>query len=122
MVGKTIATSYLAFATILAAVGSALGQSPAAEAEAELRSWPQVIDMLYQPGMAVPWIIGVKDDGTKRYGLAMSACDTIKQHGAADDSTVVRIVDFSRFMASGGNARGASLGSVECKTYEHRDP
>lgn len=112
----------LCLATGLMLAAPAFAQSPAADAEAAIRAEAKVIDLLYQPGMPVEWIVSVQDDGTKRYGLASSFCDIIKAHGAANDRTIVRIVDHARMISSGGYARGASLGSVACKTYEQIDP
>ena len=89
----------------------------AAEAAvAALKQEPKVIDLVYDPLAAVEWTIGVKDDGSPRFGLAEYVCTRLSELGASDDRTTVRIVDLKRYMQPGGNGSDADLGTVECAT------
>ncbi len=88
----------------------------------ELESWDAVIEVLHDESLAVQWVIGVKDDGSKRYGLAESVCMELDDRGLKRSQTWVRIVDRQSVMANGGDFRAASLGSVKCATGERIDP
>lgn len=81
-----------------------------------------VIDLVYDPAAVVQWTIGMKDDGSSRVGRAETFCMQLSELGVADQMTHVRIVDFKRYMASQGDARGASLGHVACATGQSIDP
>ena len=82
--------------------------------EAALRKEPKIIDFVYDPNAAFQWTIGVKDDGSPRYGYADYLCQRIGEEGLPVANTIVRIVDYAKFMEPGGNGRDASLGSVRC--------
>lgn len=94
----------------------------AAAAVAELEKWDAVIEVMHDEGLAVQWTIGVKDDGTKRYGLAESVCGELSDRHLVHDLTWVRIVDRRAVMSNGGDFRAASLGSVKCATGDWIDP
>ena len=79
-----------------------------------IRAEPKVKDVLYQPGQAVEWQVGVLDDGTPRHGYASYICEVLSEQGADTADTVVRIVDIAK-VANGTNFRDASLGSVRCR-------
>lgn len=81
-----------------------------------------VIDLVYDPTAVVQWTIAMKDDGSSRVGRAETFCMQLSELGVADQMTHVRIVDFKRYMASQGDARGASLGHVACATGQSIDP
>lgn len=83
---------------------------------------PKVIDFVYDPKAVFQWTIGVRDDGTPRYGYAEYFCILMGEHGLSRQDAKVRIVDYAKFMQPGGNARDASLGSVDCATGEHALP
>lgn len=85
-------------------------------AKTAIRAEAKVIDFVYDPKASVEWTIGVKDDGSPRYGFAEYFCLRLGEWGVRDDRTTVRIVDFRKYMEPGGNGRDADLGTVECKT------
>lgn len=93
-----------------------LNSAAVQSAIAALRSEPKVLDLVYDPQLVVPWTIGMANDGTSRVGFAEYVCSILSEHGAAEASTTVRIVDYQAFMQSGGDARGASMGHVDCGT------
>lgn len=78
-----------------------------------IRAEPKVRDVLYQPGQAVAWQIGVLDDGTSRVGYANYICQLLDSQGVTLPSTHVRIVDIVKVIHD-GDFRGASLGHVAC--------
>lgn len=86
----------------------------AAAALKAIRAEPKVKDVLYQPGQAVEWQVGVLDNGTPRYGYASYICEVLSELGAATADTVVRIIDIAK-VANGTSSRDASLGSVRCR-------
>lgn len=85
-------------------------------AKQDLEAWSMVIEVMHDPKLQVPWTIGVADDGTPRTGLAETVCITLREHGAVDDFTTVRIVDRDRAIAGNGDFRAASLGHVDCNS------
>ena len=91
-------------------------------AQTALRAEPKVLDLVYDPQAVVQWTIGVKDDGTERYGYAEYVCLTLKDMNALAPGVEVRIVDYPAFMANGGDAHAASLGHVECDGHRHLRP
>jgi len=95
---------------------------PIEDAISALRKEPEIVDLMYDRDAAVKWTIGVKDDGSKRFGYASFICLRLSELGVTEDNTVVRIVDISRFRSSGGDAREASLGGVSCETDQQWDP
>lgn len=90
--------------------------SAAQAALAELRTEPDIIEVLYDPQMVVQWTIGMRDDGSSRRGFAEYVCLVLGEHGAVDASTSVRVVDYNDAMSNGGDFRAASLGHVGCKS------
>lgn len=89
---------------------------------AEIRAEPKVIDVVYDPTEYVEWTIGVKDDGSPRYGYAEYICLRLLELGALAPRTNVRIVDIRKYMEPNGNGRDASLGQVNCENQEHMFP
>ncbi|MEM8724656.1 MAG: hypothetical protein AAGE86_03950 [Pseudomonadota bacterium] len=87
-----------------------------AAAKADLESWSMVLEVMHDPELTVPWVVGVADDGTPRFGLAETVCATLREYGAVDEQTTVRIVDRAEVIASQGDFRAASLGHVDCDT------
>ena len=87
-------------------------------AKASIRNEPKVIDFVYDPEASVEWTIGVKDDGSPRLGFAEYFCLRLGELGVRTDRTAVRIVDYRKYMAPGGNGQDASLGAVECSSGE----
>lgn len=84
-------------------------------AVAAVKAEPAVIDLVYQDNvLGVDWTVGVKDDGSSRYGYALYVCQLLREHSVVDKDTDVRIVDYSTFMASEGDSRAASLGHAGC--------
>jgi hypothetical protein len=128
---------YLLFATGLLVAGC--GQAPASEgtnssqiradivqappsrfpaaavqkAKAALAAEPQVKDLLFQDSGPVEWQVGVVSDGSPRFGFAEYLCSIVREQGAGDDRTVVRVVDIGK-VAAGADFRAASLGTVQC--------
>lgn len=94
----------------------ALDSSEVQSAIAALRAEPAIVDLVYDPQLVVPWTIGMANDGTPRTGYAEYICMLLKDHGAAEASTTVRIVDYPAYMQNGGDARGASMAHVDCST------
>ena len=82
---------------------------------------PKVIDFVYDPEAAVQWTIGVKDDGSPRFGYAGYLCVLMDQYGVDRTGAWIRIVDYSRYMQD-GDSHASSLGSVYCQTNENRMP
>lgn len=91
-------------------------------AKAALQQEATVKDFFYQPEVAIEWLVGVLDDGTPRWGYAQYVCEVLKENGAATDATDVRIIDIVKVANQGQSFREASLGSVNCGTYEHSMP
>lgn len=94
----------------------------ARDAVKELESWNAIIEVMHDESLAVEWTIGVKNDGTKRYGLAESVCGELLDRALVHDSTWVRVVDRQAVMSNGGDFRAASLGGVKCATGDRIDP
>lgn len=90
-------------------------------AKKQIESEPKVVELLYDPKAAVQWHIGVIDDGSKRYGYASYICDILHEHSLISQNTSVRIVDISE-VNRGETFRKASLGRVNCSTYQNYDP
>ncbi|WP_072379845.1 hypothetical protein [Novosphingobium sp. NDB2Meth1] len=90
-------------------------------AEAAIRAEKKVIDLVYQPNEPVQWLIGVKDDGSPRFGYAEYICNLLGDHQFPMKGTWVRIVDYRRFMHDGDH-HAASLGSVDCGSGQHMVP
>jgi len=90
-------------------------------AKAALKAEKRVIDFVYQPDESVQWLIGVKDDGSPRFGYAEYVCNLLHDHGFSMKKAWVRIVDYRRFMLDGDH-HAASLGSVICATGQHMMP
>lgn len=88
----------------------------------ELESWDAIIEVMHDESLAVQWTIGVKNDGSKRYGLAESVCMELSDRGLQHERTWVRVVDRQAVMTNGGDFRAASLGSVKCATSDWIDP
>lgn len=84
-----------------------------AGAEKALRAEPKIKDLLFQPDQAVQWQIGVLDDGTNRVGYARYVCEVLKDHGALQPNSHVRIVDIAK-ISGGVGFRDAALGHVAC--------
>ena len=101
---------------------AAVDPGAAQEAVKELESWDAVIEVMHDEGLQVQWTIGVKDDGSKRYGLAESVCMELNDRGLQHDRTWVRVVDRQAVMSNGGDFRSASLGGVRCATGDWIDP
>ena len=87
-------------------------------AKAAIRAEPKVIDFVYDPEAVVQWTIGVKDDGSPRYGFAEYFCTRLGEWGVRTSAARVRIVDIKRYMKPDGNGRNANLGTVDCSSGE----
>lgn len=112
----------LAFITALASADVAMAGAPDYQgAENALRKEKKIVDLVHQSAIA-EWLIGVKDDGSKRYGYAEYVCGILLEHNAIADGHMVRIVDYFKFVNTNGDHRAASLGSVVCSTGEHMFP
>lgn len=94
----------------------------AQKAVKELESWDAVIEVMHDESLAVQWTIGVRNDGSKRYGLAESVCMELSDRGLQHNRTRVRVVDRQAVMSNGGDFRAASLGDVRCATGDWIDP
>jgi hypothetical protein len=88
----------------------------------DLESWDAIIEVMHDENLTVQWTIGVKDDGSKRHGLAESVCMELRDRGLQHPSTWVRIVDRRELMSNGGDFRAASLGTVACEKGQWIDP
>ena len=110
------------FGMVIALASASTAAADATSAEKALRSEPKVKELLYQPGKAVEWQVGVITDGTQRHGYAVYVCDLLRSHGASTTKTIVRIVDIAKIAAKTDTFRSASLGSVRCSTYEQLMP
>ena len=86
-----------------------------------IKSEKQVLDVYYDPSASIQWHIGVKSDGSKRYGFAVYICEHLQEHNLVSPHTSVRIVDISEVM-QGKSFRKASLGRVNCSTYSQAYP
>jgi hypothetical protein len=82
-------------------------------AKLAIRAEPKVKDLLYQPGQAFEWQVGVLNDGTNRSGYASYICQLIAENGALTLSTRVRVVDIA-MVSNGEDFRSASLGEASC--------
>jgi len=78
----------------------------------------KVKDLLFEPNAAVQWSVGVISDGTKQHGYGSYICDVLKENGVVNNRTVVRIADIQKIVKQKKTTRQASLGSVNCNTYE----
>lgn len=81
-----------------------------------IRDESNVIDVLYDPNLAVDWTVAVRNDGSRRTGLADYFCIVLSDHHAVAPTTNVRIVDHAALMANGGDFRAASLAHVDCNS------
>ena len=57
-------------------------------AKLAIRAEPKVKDLLYQPGQAFEWQVGVLNDGTNRSGYASYICQLIAENGALTLNTM----------------------------------
>lgn len=114
--------AFLALAVLASPLVAGSAFADESSAQQAVRSLAKVKDLLFDPDAAVQWQVGVLNDGTKRYGYAMSICDILKEHGAATPKTKVRIVDIVAVTSQGKNFREASLGGVKCSDYSRFDP
>lgn len=106
----------------LAIIASSAGPGDVTAFKAALRQEPKVIDFVYDPNAAFQWTVGVKDDGSRRYGYADYLCQRMEQEGLPVGETMIRIVDYAKYMEPGGNGIDASLGSVRCSDGEQITP
>jgi hypothetical protein len=90
-------------------------------AKQEMKKEEKIIDLYYDPNANIQWHVGVIDDGTKRYGFASYLCEILHEHNLVSQTTFVRIVDISK-VNRGEDFRKASLGKVNCATYEQDYP
>lgn len=90
-----------------------------ADAQKALRSEPKIIDLVYDPEAAVQWTIGVKTDGTSRFGYALYVCTLLGEHDLVRDETEVRIVDYGKYIQLQGDAQTASLGHARCSSGQN---
>lgn len=99
------------------------GQSPFAVRSAikAIKAETGVIDMVYDDTAVFQWVIGMKSDGSLRYGRAESFCILLSQTGIDLTRQAVRIVDFRRYMVD-GDGRAASMGAVDCEKGRHIYP
>lgn len=96
--------------------------SKAKEAVKELESWDAIIEVLHDETRVVQWEVGVKNDGTMRYGLAESICMELRDRGVEHARTWVRIIDRPALMVNGGDFQAASLGRVRCSDGTSMNP
>lgn len=89
---------------------------------AEINAESKVKDIHYDDKAAVQWHVGVINDGSKRYGYASYICGILAEHGVVTTNTSVRIVDIAKVVQQNQNFRKASLGRVDCNTYQHLYP
>lgn len=100
---------------------SEISQGTLERVRAELRKDPKVVDFHLDPAAAVTLQVAVRDDGTRRHGLAEYYCLALSEWGFDISDTVVRIVDASKVEASGGDFRSISLGTVQCRDQQRWD-
>jgi hypothetical protein len=87
-----------------------------------IKAEPKVKDLMYEPNATVQWSIGVIDEGTKRHGYASYICGVLQENGVVTNKTIVRIADIQKVVQQNKTARQASLGSVDCNTYQFMNP
>ena len=92
-----------------------------AKAMAALKAEPKIKDVLHQPDQAVPWMVGVLDDGNLRNGYASYLCEVLAENGIKREGLVVRVVDIAKVAQGGVPGRSTSLGSMRCDTYQPFD-
>ncbi len=123
--GRGMQKSCMYFGALFAVAAASLWGSPAGadsnSAMRALRGESAIKDLVFDPKAAVQWQIGVLSDGTRRYGYAQYVCEVLKENGAVDGSTEVRILDIVQ-VTQGKNFRSASLGRVNCKTFKQSYP
>jgi N12 class adenine-specific DNA methylase len=82
----------------------------------------KVKDLMYDATATVQWNIGVISDGTKQHGYASYICDVLKDNDVVTTRTIVRVTDIQKVVQQNQTPRQASLGSVDCNTYEFMNP
>jgi hypothetical protein len=92
-----------------------------AAASKALEGEPKVVDFLLDPELAVPLQVAVKDDGTRRYGLAGYFCLKMTEWGIDTGHNAVRIVDAARLSEADGDFQSISLGTISCGTEQRWD-
>ncbi len=81
----------------------------------------KIKDIYYEEGNDI-WMVGVFNDGQKRFGYAEYICSILAdEYKAVKETTSVRIVDIIK-VKNGVAPREASLGRVHCKSFEHIAP
>lgn len=90
-------------------------------ARKEIAAEPKVIDFVLDPSNAVMLQVAVKNDGSRRYGLAEYFCGRLRDWHLYNNKAAVRIVDASKVEQSGGDFRSISLGTVSCKDASRWD-
>lgn len=93
-------------------------------ASAAIQKERKVVDFLHQTS-GIKWNVGVLPDGSKRHGYASYICELLREHGVVTSATrpraeIVRIVDMVK-VKQGVRMSDASLGMVDCATYERLD-
>ena len=117
-----IGVLFLAFVVFMSmASANGLENKNVLAVKEEIQKEQKVVDIYYDPSATVQWHIGVYDDGSKRYGYASYICDILHEYALVDQSTSVRIVDVKK-VTQGETFRKASLGRVNCSTYEQSYP
>lgn len=88
----------------------------------------EVTKVFFEKGQSVEWKLAVNassaDLKTKSWnGYASAMCNYLYETGYINRSKthIVRIVDAKTLMDNGGNWRGASVGSCNCKSWEPFD-
>lgn len=88
---------------------------------AEIMAEPKIKDVIHRERHAIQWHAGVLSDGTPRHGYASYLCQILRDHKVVSTDTWVRVVDIVK-VTNGSGFREASLGRVNCDTFEKRSP
>lgn len=88
--------------------------------KSRLRDEPEVVDILFERGAEVRWVVAVSGRGKHRIRYAWLVCNTLHKAGVSLIQEQVQVVDFYRFVHNKGNSRLASLGTVACDVGSYK--
>jgi hypothetical protein len=92
----------------------------AAKKKLAAETW--VHDLAFNADHAVEWQIGMFTSDPREWGYAEVTCMILRDAGAADPETDVRIVDLQKLGRIPDDLPAASLGRVNCGRLEHEYP
>ncbi len=86
-----------------------------------IKAEASVIDLVHADGEVFQWVVGMRNDGTRRHGFAQYLCSVLTESGVGTAGQAIRIVDYNKYIVD-GDGRASSMGAVDCQTGQHVFP